>query len=159
MVMSILVLWFLLGCAAVGGFSCYGIYVFVFAPAAPPTLASVPVLNRLAVGRAAGRRRGAAGPQQSSAATTATPVPTEIVVKIVREVVHVTPDGNAYAGSRGTLQREDVALEGDDAAALEETIAEAATRAVQKAVAESAGSGAPEGEPLIQPPEDTNAEL
>ena len=117
-----LLLWFLLGCAVVGGFSCYGVYVFVFAPAAPPTMASLPLLKNMV---------GAAGTKPSS--STATPMlqaapPTEIVVKIIREVVHVTPDGSVYNPNPSAEL---------DTAELEEKIAEAAVSAMQNAVTEN----------------------
>ena len=118
-----LLLWFLLGCAVVGGFSCYGVYVFVFAPAAPPTMASLPLLKNMV---------GAAGTKPSS--STATPslqatAPTEIVVKIV----HVTPDGSVYNPNLSTTGSGSKL----DTTELEEKIAEAAVSAMQNAVAES----------------------
>ena len=119
----LLLLWFLLGCVLVCGFSCYGVYVFVFAPAAPPTMTSLPLLKHMA---------GASGTEPSS--STATPMlqaaaPTEIVVKIVREVVHVTPDGSVYNPNPSTTEL--------DTAELEEKIAEAAVSAMQNAVTEN----------------------
>ena len=128
MVVWILILWFLLGCAVIGGFSCYGIYIFVFAPATPPTMASVPLLKRL-VGR--GGRRGTAASESPTATMPRqrSSVPTEIVVRIVREVVHVTPDGSAYAG--GETQLDGVRMDEADTVVLEEKIAEAAVGALQ----------------------------
>ena len=118
-----LLFWFLLGCAVVGGFSCYGVYVFVFAPAAPPTMASLPLLKNMV---------GAAGTKPSS--STATPTtqaaaPTEIVVKIV----HVTPDGSVYNPNPSTTGSGSEL----DTTELEEKIAEAAVSAMQNAVAEN----------------------
>jgi hypothetical protein len=63
-------------------------------------------------------------------------VPTEIVVRIVREVVHVTPDGNAYVGSGAeSYGGDDTSRDEADTAVLEEKIAEAAVGAIQNIVA------------------------
>ena len=129
-----LILWFLLGCTIIGGFSCYGIYIFVFAPATPPTMASIPYLKGLSKPRA-DRKKSVPPPEATVPHQSSPPVPTEIVVRIVREVVHVTPDGNAYTGSGDELQgpiSDDV-----DTAALEEKIAEAAVGAIQNSAAKN----------------------
>lgn len=111
----ILVLWFVLGCIVMGGFSCYGMYVFFFAKHSVSTPS--PLKNIL---RTVETRRTASQPP---------PAPTEFVVRIVREVVHVAPDGSRYEVPVPPEREDNV-----DVQAVEEKIAEATASAIQQAV-------------------------
>jgi len=114
----IFVLWFLLGCAVMGGFSCYGIYVYFFASRSVPPTGTVSAHSSFKT-----KVFGWMG-----ATPQAAPAPNEIVIKIVREVVHVAPDGSRY-----TLPSENDSSNADTQA-VEAKIAEAATSAIQQAV-------------------------
>lgn len=124
------VLWLLLGCAVLGGFGVYGMYVFLHGGAGG---AGLDLPFRFGPREPAPTPARAPAPEPLPVA--AQPATSEIVIKIVREVVHVhAPDGGGGHGEGGGKEKDE---EDEGGEALEERIAEAAAGAVKEALGRS----------------------